>query len=138
MNSTVKINVQHYSINEIINILEKKGFDADLNHIRSCIRENIIKPIFYIDSIPAYAFEKIDGGVPAITGLCFLTTYWNPGSGRSTVFDAIARQDTSISYKIEKDQLIHNSDILNWQYDKIDTYSSFPAFPTHRQYSLVT
>jgi predicted alpha/beta-fold hydrolase len=58
MNSTVKINVQHYSINEIINILGKKGFDVDLNHIRSCIRENIITPLFYINSLPAYAFEK--------------------------------------------------------------------------------
>ena len=49
MNSTTKINVPHYSINEIINILEKKGFDVDLNHIRSCIRENIITPIFYLE-----------------------------------------------------------------------------------------
>lgn len=119
MNSSVKMKVQYYSINEIINILEKKSFDADLNHVRSCIRENIINPIFYIDSIPAYAFEKIDSRAPAIIGLCFLTAYWNPDNGRATVFDAIARDDnTNISYKIESDSLINKSDLINWQYNE--------------------
>lgn len=108
---------KYYTINEIIKQLGKKNIEVDIENLQSCIRKEIMKPIFYISGMPAFAFEKIDDGVVAITGLCFLSGHFDAGMGASEVFESLIHPNDKISYKIEKDQL-SKMKVYGWQYDK--------------------
>jgi hypothetical protein len=86
--------IKYCGINEIIKILETKGLNADLENVRSCVRERLIHPIIYIDSFPAYACEIQSDRSALAVGFCFLSAYWNPGDNIIAIFNTLMRKDT--------------------------------------------
>lgn len=123
-------------VNEIIRILATKGLNADLETIRSCVRERLIHPIIYIDSFPAYACEiKPDRSARAV-GLCFLSAYWNPGDNIIAIFNSLTKKDkVEIAKWINVSQLDDNFEMHSWQNDNQAFVHAPPEFVSPKPFS---
>ncbi|MBX3709657.1 MAG: hypothetical protein KIT56_01790 [Gammaproteobacteria bacterium] len=128
--------IKYYSINEIIKILETKGLNADLENIRSCVRECLIHPLIYIDSFPAYACETQSDGSALAVGLCFLSAYWNPGDEILAAFNSLMKKDVvEIQAWINISALQKNFKMHSWQYNDHVFIQAPPKHVSPKPYS---
>lgn len=108
------MNKTYYTISETLMAIQNQGGILDMEGISSYVRERLINPIIYIDSIPVHACELGKNGQALAMGACLLSAYWNIGDDIVAVFDILLRKQlVQVNYVVKKEQLITER-IMGW------------------------
>lgn len=118
MKSKKYVKKKYYSVEQAVKILQSMEASIEISDLSDFIRENVIHPVIYINSLPAYAcvsHNSSQGVVPV--GYCIISGYWNIGEGVLPIFETILRKKTAeVGRFLNMDGFLEPPIRSSWQY----------------------
>lgn len=103
------------SIAELLTVFDINGLKINYANISNCVREQLIKPVIYIETAPVHALAQ-DQAAPYAVGFCFLSAYWSARNEIIGIFDLLSQNETvTISKTIHKSDLLGEPLLFSWK-----------------------
>lgn len=123
---------KYYTLNEAAIFLQRMNLEISLNSIGGYIREKIIKPVIYINSLRVHVCEEAPGNTPRVIASSNVSFYWD------AEYDQVVNLYNDFSdypiilgdhYMIEKSRIIEEPSpiISNWRWRVADLYPLHPS-----------
>lgn len=110
------IQKKYYTINETLTLLTKARLTIDI--VGSLIREKLIHPIIYINSLAAHACVRQHDEKAIAVGQCFLSAYWDLGNEMIAIVDNLIHDGSvKIHPLVKVAQMVEKYEIFSWQCD---------------------
>ena len=104
----------YYSFHETADLLSDLGFTKNI--FGSLVREKLLHPMIYINSLPALACVLDQDGAGQAVGYCFLSTYWDLGNQIIAVIDTLlTRKSFNVKLVVDKKKLLGEPEIIGWR-----------------------